>query len=115
MIALDASDNILQEYPKVESPRYHPTHIASGSATGVELQTKSGTKRLRVRRCTRTLRLSSDLMVQCQLEQHDADKQPRHRHTLTVYTPDGNAKRVIVEWSELGPVTPLILTKVTKP
>lgn len=113
MSTVGASDDINQEYPKV-GPRYQPTHVASGSATGLELQTKSGTKRIRVRRCTRTLRLSNDLIVQCQLEQHDADKKPVHEHKLTIFSPDGNAKMASLQWHELGPVTPLILTKVTK-
>lgn len=108
MTTLGASDDINQEYPKV-GPRYVPS-----SATGLALRTKSGTKRLRVRRCTRTLRLSNDLVVQCQLEQHDADKKPVHEHKLTIFSPDGNAKMASLQWHELGPVTPLILTKGTR-
>lgn len=115
MTTLGASDDIHQEYPKVTTERpFRPTHTASGSSTGFAIATKSGTKRIRVRRCTRTLRLSNDLIVQCLLEQHNADTLTRHSHTLTVFTHDGNAMLVSIEWRELGPMTPLILTKVTK-
>lgn len=118
------------ENPKAEGPRYHPPSAQAmvdaareaneqwpkepKGAYGVELQTKSGTKRIRVRRCTRTLRLSNDLMVHCQLEQHDADKQPMHEHKLNIFTPDGHASGAVIHWRELGPVAPLILMKVTK-
>lgn len=110
MSTVGASDDIKQDWPKVEGPRYHPPK----EPTGVTMQTKSGPKHIRVRRCTRTLRLSNDLIVQCQLEQHDADKQPMHEHKLNIFTPDGNARGAVIHWRELGPVAPLILTKVTR-
>lgn len=109
------------DQPKIENTRYSPSAQAMLDASreaneqwpkapgGVTMQTKSGAKHIRVRRCTRTVKLSGGITLQCQRDQHNADLEPIHKHVLTVFAPDGTAKEVTVLWKDLGPMSPLVL------
>jgi hypothetical protein len=108
--ALEQELNVPVSYPDElgTSPRRE-------TPEGLEVTTKSGPKRFKIRRCSRQLRLSHDYAVQCQLEQtHNITDTPVHSHTTMVFGADGLAREVKITWSERGSMSPVILTKVVR-